>query len=167
MQGLREGAEKGTRAGSGGVARPDILLIGCVKGKLEWASRVAAKDLYVSALWRCRRKYAEQSGIPWFILSAKYGLVNPETRIAWYDLSLGDLPAAQRRAWSHRVVDALVSRYPSVEGKVVEVHAGKDYVDYGLESGLTDAGMIVQRPLLGIPIGRHLGWYRERGASED
>ncbi|MXX54202.1 MAG: hypothetical protein F4Z44_00225, partial [Gemmatimonadetes bacterium] len=125
MQGLREGAEKGTRAGSGGVARPDILLIGCVKGKLEWASRVAAKDLYVSALWRCRRKYAEQSGIPWFILSAKYGLVNPETRIAWYDLSLGDLPAAQRRAWSHRVVDARVRSYASGEGKVVEVPAGK------------------------------------------
>ncbi len=167
MPGLREGAENGKRADEGGAAEPDILLIGCVKGKLEWASRVAAKDLYVSALWRCRRKYAEQSGIPWFILSAKYGLVNPETRIAWYDLSLGDQPAAQRRAWSSRVVDALVGKYPSVEGKIVEVHAGKDYVDYGLETGLTDAGMVVQRPLLGIPIGRHLGWYRERGAGED
>ena len=38
MQGLREGAEKGTRDDGGGAARPDILLIGCVKGKLEWAS---------------------------------------------------------------------------------------------------------------------------------
>lgn len=167
MQALHAETETGKRTDSGAGARPDIILIGCVKGKLEWASRVAAKELYVSTLWRCRRKYAEQSGVPWYILSAKYGLVGPDTLIAWYDLSLGDLPAAKRRAWSQRVVDALVSRYPSVKGKVVEIHAGKDYVDYGVESGLTEAGMVVERPLLGIPIGRHLGWYRERGARED
>ncbi len=149
------------------AVKPDILLIGCVKGKLEWAGRVAAKDLYVSALWRCRRNYAEQMGVTWFILSAKYGLVQPETMIAWYDLALGDLPAKQRRIWAQRVVDALIAKYPSVKGKVVEIHAGKDYIDFGLESGLTEAGMIVTRPLLGIPIGRHLGWYRERGAPED
>ena len=146
--------------------RPDIVLVGCVKGKLEWAGRVAAKELYVSALWRCRRKYAEQAGVPWFILSAKYGLVGPETRIRWYDVSLGELPAKQRRLWSARVVDALVAKYLSIEGKVVEVHAGKDYVDFGLEDGLRDAGVIVTRPLLGIPIGRHLAWYRAHGAGD-
>ena len=166
MQVVREGEESGKRTDSVGTARPDIVLIGSVKGKLEWASPVAAKQLYVSALWRCRRKYAEQSGVAWYILSAMYGLVNPDTRIGWYDLSLGDLPAAQRREWSHRVVEALIAKYPSVEGMVVEIHAGKDYVDFGLASGLTWAGMIVTRPLLGIPIGRHLGWYRERGAGD-
>lgn len=167
MQGLREGSETGGRADSSdGTVKPDLLLIGCVKGKLEWASRVEAKNLYVSALWRCRRTYAEQSGVPWFILSAKYGLVHPDTRIAWYDVSLGDLPAAKRRQWSQRVVDSLVTRYPSVEGKVVEIHAGKDYVDFGLATGLIQAGMVVNRPLLGVPIGRHLAWYRERGAED-
>ena len=149
-----------------GLPKPDIVLVGCVKGKLGWAGRVEAKELYVSALWRCRRKYAEQSGVPWFILSAKYGLVRPETRIAWYDLSLGDVPAKQRRQWSARVVDALVAKYLSLEGKVVEVHAGKDYVDFGLESGLQEVGVNVTRPLLGIPIGRHLAWYRKHGADE-
>lgn len=146
---------------------PDILLVGCVKGKLEWASRVAAKDLYVSPLWRCRRIYAERSGLPWFILSAKYGLLDPEAKITWYDLALGNLPAAQRRTWSQRVVDTLLSRYPSMEGRIIEIHAGKDYVDYGLETGLKAAGAIVRRPLLGVPIGGHLGWYREQGVVDE
>lgn len=166
MQEHDSGRETGERTAPSGTAKPDVMLIGCVKGKLEWVSRVPAKKLFVSTLWRCRRTYAEQSGVPWYILSAKYGLVNPDTRIAWYNVSLADLPAAQRRAWSQRVVDALVAKYPSVEGKVVEIHAGKDYVDYGVESGLSEAGMVVERPLLGVPIGRHLGWYREQNAWE-
>ncbi len=172
MQELHSGKEAGERTDPSGTAKPDVMLIGCVKGKLEWTNRVPAKKLYVSTLWRCRRKYAEQSGVPWYILSAKYGLVNPDTRIAWYNVSLADLPAKQKRMWSQRVVDALVAKYPrverkpSVEGKVVEIHAGKDYVDYGVASGLSEMGMVVQRPLLGVPIGRHLGWYREHGAWE-
>ena len=146
-------------------AEPDILLVGCVKGKLEWARSVAAKDLYASPLWRSRRTYAEQAGLPWFILSAKYGLLHPEKEIAWYDLDLSSLPAAERRAWSARVVETLMARVPSIAGKVVEMHAGNDYLDYGVASGLEEVGAIVRRPLLGIPIGRHLGWYRERGVE--
>jgi hypothetical protein len=166
MQELSEGRATNKQTDPGdGTVEPDLMLIGSVKGKLEWASRVAAKDLYVSALWRSRRKYAEQSGVPWYILSAKYGLVNPETRIAWYDVSLSDLPAAGRRAWSQRIVDTLTARYAAVERMVIEIHAGMDYVDFGLASGLAGAGMVVHRPLLGIPIGRHLAWYREHGAE--
>lgn len=160
----------GTNGGEGAgetQAKPDILLVGCVKGKLEWASRVSAKKLYASPLWRSRRSYAEQGGRPWFILSAKHGLLHPEERIAWYDLDLSSLPAAERRAWSARVVDALLARYSSIADKVVEIHAGNDYIDFGLASGLEEAGAIVERPLRGIPIGRHLGWYRERGSGGD
>ena len=94
-----EEATGGEGAGEEEVT-PDILLVGCVKGKLEWASRVAARKLYASPLWRSRRAYAEQAGRPWFILSAKYGLLHPEERIAWYDLDLSGLPAAERRTWS-------------------------------------------------------------------
>ena len=154
-----------------GQLTPDVLLVGCVKGKLEWAKPVEARDLYASPLWRSRRKYAEQyaevAGGPWYILSAKHGLLEPDTQIAWYNLDLGDLPAAERRAWSQRVVDALLERFPAMDGKVIEIHAGKDYVDFGLATGLQKAGAVVQRPLLGIPIGKHLGWYKEHGVEEE
>ena len=164
MQG-NDGA-KGAGGGGDGQLTPDILLVGCVKGKLEWARPVPARDLYESPLWRSRRAYAERSGLLWYILSAKHGLLEPAAQIGWYNLDLGDLPAAERRAWSQRVVDSLLARFPAMEGKVIEIHAGKDYVDFGLESGLKKAGAVVQRPLLGIPIGRHLGWYREHGVEE-
>ena len=92
----------------------------------------------------------------------------PTTASQWYDLSLGDLPAAQRRAWA-----ATRRGFPHRrntrrwKGKVVEIHAGKDYVDFGLATGLIKAGAIVSRPLLGIPIGRHLGWYRGQGVRAE
>ena len=163
------GGSNGAKGGGGGDGdlTPDILLVGCVKGKLEWARPVQAMDLYESPLWRSRRAYAERSGRLWYILSAKHGLLEPTARISWYDLALGDLPAAARRAWSQRVVDSLLERFPAMAGKVIEIHAGKDYVDFGLESGLTKAGAVVERPLLGIPIGKHLGWYREHGVEEE
>ncbi len=162
----KEGSKRGG-AGADGQLTPDILLVGCVKGKLEWARPVKARNLYASPLWRSRRAYAERSGHLWYILSAKHGLLEPNSRIGWYNLDLGDLPAAERRAWSQRVVDALLERFPAMEGKVIEIHAGKDYVDFGLETGLKKAGAVVERPLLGIPIGKHLGWYKENGVEEE
>ena len=86
-------------------ALKSLILVGGVKSKHNHTS--AAQDLYNSRLWRCRRAYAERSGFPWYILSAKHGLLAPETKIAPYDLALADLPAAERRAWSRRVLDDL------------------------------------------------------------
>lgn len=48
----------------------DIVLVSCVKSKRPAAS--AAKDLYISALFTKEREYAERSGVPWYILSAKW-----------------------------------------------------------------------------------------------
>lgn len=141
--------------------RPDIVLVGCVKTK--HAVRSAAKDLYCSPLWRCRRAYAENLGCPWYILSAKHGLLHPYERIDPYDLALNDLRAGARRAWSSRVLDELGSRVPSLRDKLVEIHAGATYVMYGLAEGLRDARATVCRPLARISgIGRQQAWYRKQ-----
>ncbi len=143
---------------------PNLILVGCVKSKLNY--RNSAKDLYNSPLWRCRRAYAEQAGVPWYILSAKHGLLTPKTRIAPYDSTLADLPAAQRRTWSARVVNDLTEKVSGLQGKVIEIHAGKLYVDYGLEDGLRKAGALVRRPLAHVSgIGPQRRWYAERLAS--
>lgn len=140
---------------------PDLVLVGCVKTKR--AATSAAKDLYKSPLWRCRRAYAESLGCPWYILSAKYGLLDPEKRIDTYDLALKDLRAKCRREWSSRVLDALKCRFPSLRNKVVEIHAGAAYVQYGLEEGLGAVGAVVHRPLARVPgVGRQQTWYQER-----
>ena len=51
-------------------------------------------------------------------------------------------------------------------GKSVEIHAGKLYVEFGLEAGLQRLGAVVRRPLAQvIGQGRQYVWYREHMAS--
>ena len=123
----------------------------------------AAEQLYKSPLWCCRRAYAERSGYPWFILSAKYGLLAPETEISPYDMAMSDLSASECRAWSQCVLNELRKEFSSLQGTVIDIHAGKRYIEYGLEKGLSDAGAIVRRPLARVVgIGTQCKWYRNQ-----
>ena len=78
------------------MTHPDVILVGCVKSKLPGTH--LARELYNSPLFRGRRSYAESRGVPWFILSALYGLVAPEDQILAYDATLKRLKAPERRA---------------------------------------------------------------------
>ena len=150
-----------SRSSDASVQRPDLVLVGCVKTKRARAS--AARDLYKSPLWRCRRAYAESFGCPWYILSAEHGLLDPDRTIDPYDLALKDLGAKDRRRWSTRVLDDLKCRVPSLRHGVIEIHAGATYVEYGLEEGLRDAGAVVHRPLARVSgVGRQQAWYQDR-----
>ena len=145
--------------------RPDLVLVGCVKSKRTWPG--AARDLYDSPLWRCRRRYAEQSGVPWFILSAEHGLLPPETRIRCYDTTLATFAASERQKWSRRVLSDLRARFLDIFGKTVEIHAGKLYFDHGLADGLREAGAIVHLPLSGVVgIGAQCRWYGEQSGGD-
>ena len=142
-----------------GAERASLILVGCVKRKRSQSC--AARDLYdESPLWRGRRAYAERSGAPWYILSAKHGLLAPNAWIGPYDLALNHLKREERRDWSRNVLDELRARFPTLTGKIVECHAGKDYLENGLEDGLRKAGAVVRRPLAGMGIGVQLRWYR-------
>lgn len=78
-----------------------IALVSCVKSKK--AGRHRAKDLYKSALFKYMRKYAECHADRWFILSAKYGLVVPETILEAYEQTLNGASVADRRKWADEV----------------------------------------------------------------
>ncbi len=120
------------------------------------------RSLQFTALALPTGLYAERSGFPWYILSAKHGLLAPETKIAPYDLALADLPTSKCRAWSQGVLDDLIVKFPSLRGTVIDIHAGKRYVEFGLENGLSDAGAIIRRPLARVVgIGPQCAWYRE------
>ena len=118
-----------------------------------------ARDVYASPLWKCRRELAERLGVPWFILSAKHGLLDPETHIEPYDLALADLSPADRWAWSQCVMDQFKDVTADLTDKTIEVHSGKLYVEYGLERELRQAGAAVYRPLAHIP-GIGSTWYK-------
>jgi hypothetical protein len=66
--------------GQSGRATGELVLVGCVKTKALEAS--PARDLYLSPLFERRRRYAELSGQPWYILSAEHGLLDPGTIIS-------------------------------------------------------------------------------------
>lgn len=142
------------------IDAPDLVLVGCVKTKRS--GRHPARDLYTSPLFLRRRTRAEEVGRPWFILSAKYGLVSPDEPIDSYELALSDLPTAERRAWAARVLAELERAYGPLRDKVVEVHAGSNYLHFGLLEGLRERGARVIVPLQGLTLGQQLAWYAGR-----
>jgi hypothetical protein len=134
----------------------DVVLIGCVKSKL--ARPAPARDLYTSALFKKQRVYAEESGARWFVLSAEYGLVEPQQIIEPYELHLSSTTPTYRTEWARRVVDELTATIGGLRGKVTEIHAGSSYTD-AVRDGLTKAGATVTEPLAGLTIGKRLAWY--------
>lgn len=145
-------------------SRPDLVLIGCVKSKRDGRHRV--KDLYTSTLFAGRAGYAQSTAKPWYVLSSEYGLLDPDEEVDTYDLALKDLPILERRTWSLRVLDQIERKIGDVRGKVVEIHAGKSYRDFGLMQGLEERGALVNVPLADFRHGEQLAWYATRAALE-
>lgn len=148
----------------------DVVLIGCVAAKLEYAAPAA--DLYCSPLFQKRRAYAEASGLPWFIVSALYGIVAPDRVLEPYDVTLQDLPSVYQRPaswagpmWAHRVGAGLrhelgYERKQNVHGLTIELHAGAAYVALLLRE-LTSPHFTwqLELPVRGLGIGEQLAWY--------
>ncbi|GAA0628467.1 hypothetical protein GCM10009547_35140 [Sporichthya brevicatena] len=136
-----------------------VVLVGCVKTKLDHAA--PAEDLYVSPLFRRRREFAESTGRPWFVLSAKYGLLAPGELVAPYDLAMASQSAGYRSAWAEFVTEQLINALGSIRGVHFEMHAGAAYVG-PLEPILRARGATVSAPLRGLTQGQHLAWYAAR-----
>jgi hypothetical protein len=135
-----------------------VGLVGCTKSKRPGAFRAA--DLYSpSALFRGRRAYVERTCDRWFVLSALYGLVEPETMIEPYDVSLTKAPERERRDWSERALKALDNELGGLSGHTFECHAGAAYLDHGLVAGLRARGATVERPTDGLSLGQQLSFY--------
>ena len=141
----------------------DLVLIGCVKTKLE--GRHKAKNLFISPLFIGRRARAEAVGAPWFVLSAKFGLLAPDREVDTYDVSLNNASTAERRLWSARVLEQLRDSFGSVAGKTVEVHAGASYRKFGLVQGLKAQGAEVIIPLEHARQGEQLAWYSKQSGK--
>jgi len=141
-------------------ATSDVVLIGCVKTKAPEAS--PARDLYRSPLFQRRRRYAESTGRPWYILSAEHGLLDPDSLIEPYDVYLADQSADYRQAWGGWVVAKLTQVRESIDGLVIEVHAGAAYVD-AIDEPLRRHGAVLRTPLAGLGMGEQLSWYDRPG----
>lgn len=156
------------------------LLMGCVAGKAP--RKAPACELYRSGLWSMRWEYAELSGHPWGILSAKYGVVLPEDVIKPYEQTMSATTKSPRRlsGWRKRIVRGLlrlVETCPrTIPGRdldfgeqpvpcVIELHAGREYVEafrWALRCEYFDELVEVETPLAGMGIGAQRGWYAKQ-----
>lgn len=138
---------------------PDAIILGCVKTKRAHPAK--AKDLYASPMFAKRRRYAESSGLPWFVFSAEHGIIDPELVIAPYDVVMSRLPVEQVHAKGRQAVDQLEALVGPLRGKTFEIHAGASYVR-AIKGPLASRGATLSNPLGRLRFGPQLHWYDER-----
>jgi hypothetical protein len=157
------------------VNGPHVVLVGCTKSKRT--EPAAGRDLYdPSDLFRRRRAYAESTGLPWGIVSALYGLVEPTQVVKPYEMTIAQRATAEHggtRHWARSVLrrsfelagmtatarDARGFAY-FPEHLVVEVHAGIDYVRALRDvAGDYRSGVTVLHPVAGLMIGQQKQHY--------
>lgn len=139
-----------------------MYLVGCVKRKLGRPAQ--AREMYVSALFRGRRSFVEATQRPWFILSAKYGLLEPDEVIEPYDRSMDDLPAAERVGLMRAAVHKLEARVGELAGRVIEVHAGAKYVA-PLSVALFGKGATLVSRTAHLRMGEPVAWYQAQSSG--
>jgi hypothetical protein len=134
-----------------------IYLVSCVGQKRDYPTM--AKDLYVSDWFVKARAWVEQEGgdDSWLILSAEYGLVEPDEHIHPYEKTLKKLSKKQREDWAEFVYDELMF-YLAPEDRVV-ILAGRYYREF-LEPWLIEDGFDVEVPLAGLGIGEQKQWLK-------
>jgi hypothetical protein len=133
--------------------RCEVIILGCVAQKRQ--RRAPAAELYDSQLWRARKRYAEEDGRPWLILSAQHGLVRPTDWLAPYEWTMRDWKRYPREL--RELVRRNERELAAFGFRTVELHAGKPYVQL-----LGVGPVLIDCPLAGLGIGEQLGWYRER-----
>lgn len=135
-----------------------IALVSCVKKKQ--IGLFPAKDIYVSQWFIKAKQYVEQNYQRWYILSAKYCLLNPEMPIKDYELSLFDQSLAYKKQWSTKVLNQLKVNHPIP--CQVDIYAGNEYRKY-IVLLLESHGYVVNIPMRSLGIGQQLKWLKERG----
>lgn len=93
-----------------------LVVVSCGSQKL-WsrfpsAGPTPAKDAYTSPVFKVSRRYAEQFGERWVILSARYGFIDPDFVIAKnYNLSFYDPQAIRSPQLVEQVKDKGLDRF--------------------------------------------------------
>lgn len=148
-----------------------IAFVGCSKTKAAVgpSGYLAAGDLYNSDLFRKRAEHVESRGLPWYILSAKCGLLNPTTSIRTYNTTMADLNEIEQAEWHIGVANQLMSALwcdfeaPKLSDVTIELHAGAKYCE-PLGAILTMFGVKILKPVAGLGIGEQLAYYKSAPA---
>jgi len=147
-----------------------LLILSCSQRKAPAKGRLPAIDRYDGPAFRVLRKYlrAGSAGVPTvLILSAKYGLIDSERKIPWYDRRLSTASAVRLRS---QVLETVRRVLGSRRWWAVGVCAGKEYRSAlnGLDE-LLPAG--VRLDLLAGGLGKRLAalkdWLRQEATVQE
>lgn len=144
-----------------------IVLIGC--GKEKAISRSAARDLYIGTLFRDRLAYADATGSPVWIVSAKHGLLRLDELVSPYDVTIGDLSEVDRAGWMLGVAGRLVDEMPDnahLRGIAVELHMSGEYAEPLRETLQAIGFHNTTHPVRGLGIGAQRKWYQNRSRRQ-
>ena len=139
-----------------------IFLVSCAKSKKTEASK--GEELYVSTLFQEAKKFALNGGDIWFILSAKYGLLNPQTVVDPYEKTLKKMTSEEKKTWAMSVSKSLKPILKK-DDQIIFL-AGKDYRK-DLEDEFRKEGIRVTAPLRSMGLGKQMGWLIKVNRSQE
>lgn len=132
-----------------------IVLISCVGKKKSFKCK--AKDLYDSTWFHYGWRYAQSlNPDKIFILSAKHGLVDPETQIGPYQETLNTKGNKEIQEWAAGILKVLDQKTHLNKDKFVII-AGEKYRRH-----LVGAICHYEIPMDGLRIGEQLAWLKQR-----
>lgn len=134
-----------------------IGLVGCASQKLKRPA--PARELYVSQLFKKASAYAEMTCDRWYILSAKHGLVHPDTVLEPYDIRLGTnhRTTPPIHQWAAGVKAQLAEELAGLENVKLIALAGEQY-----RMAVYFGAFEYEVPMKGLGIGQQLSWLTER-----
>jgi hypothetical protein len=135
-----------------------FYIISCSAKKsrlLESGHKLPAREAYVGQAFKFASEACERKGLPYFILSAGYGLICPDTVIENYNVKMTPLsPDDQWDNCFEHVTDEQLAQLRAAD-RVVML-GGKVYAD----AAEVLLGRPIERPLAGLGIGRMLNALR-------
>ncbi len=101
----------------------------------------------------------ESTNQRWFILSAKYGLVDPNSKINPYDKSMNSMPNRERIEWAEDVLRTLRPHIADID--TIYILAGQRYREFLIPKLHDYEDVDICVLMEGLRIGEQLRWLNE------
>tara|TARA_R100000152_G_C6779379_1_gene210950 strand:+ start:867 stop:1280 length:414 start_codon:yes stop_codon:yes gene_type:complete len=128
-----------------------IGIIGC--GSKKQIKKCRAEDMYLGSFFKMSTSIVKKTTERYFILSAKYGVLNPSDIIEPYELKITDLKTEQYRRWIFQ------------NSKRLQQLINKNETIYSLASDRYNNALYqfnVYAPMTGLTMGYRNSWLRKK-----
>ena len=121
----------------------------------QFDKAMPARWLYHSEWFLVAAALAETASTAWYILSARYGLLHPDQKIAPYELVFSDLTPPEQQAWADGILQSLTQMLKPSDRLLLL--AEPDY-HAALFATLENSSWRLSAPLRGMSAASQLVW---------